>query len=903
MIWLTFIWVCYVAGIEAPPLQHFSCGRAASSVVIDGKGDEAAWQAVEPITEFRLWRTFGAPTEKTSVRFCYDDANLYALFECSDKDVFALYGERDARLWESDVVELFFHPDPANPMYYEFEIAPNNAVFDARMVNTGSGGFPRWAAWNCDIRTAVRVHGTLNCWEDGDEGYTVELAIPLDTFHETIGAKPLPGQTWKFAAVRVDLSATLANAERSSTANVPDGDIHQKDGYATLTFIGERKTTMKAFGLYLDGCEYVHIQLWDHLRAKTFAALDHLAREKAAMTAPEQVRQRAQKVRTTFLDAIGGLPASDTPLNARTVGAIPRDAYTIEKVIFESQPSVYVTALAYIPKHLNAPAPGILFVCGHAREAKGYPEYQRVCHDLALNRFVVLAMDSTGQGERVTHLNPDTGGMTVGWGTTEHSYQGFQCILTGSSIARYFLFDALRGIDYLQSRPEVDPARIGVTGNSGGGTQTTLVCMSGNERIKAAVPCTFVTSREHYFMAGQPQDAEQLCFGMTKNGINFDDCFWPFAPRPLLIGAVDSDFFNPEGTALTYERLKSLYRLLDAENKVEWVLAPGGHRYSKELREAAVNWFRKHLLNAKPVFVSKPDDEIETLPDSALWCTSKGHVLTDFPQGRTPYHLNLELLPKRRKLADVEALRDAVIDTLAIRERLESPAEMFPRVLRVQKMEGAEARSIFFISEPGIMTTGCLVQPDNVEPTGVILFLAKGGTNEMDQFQEPIRNVLAEGRAVFVYDVRGTGAVAAHPVNPRSDVFPETYYNTEGWFSFQAYCLGESLLGMRVFDVLRAAHYLRTLAGYKQIGLHAQGLEPALWGYLAAALDNSITPVRIEGLIESYEAIVRTSLYRTDLISSIMVHGILQHFDLPDLRVLFDGRELTAREESVAWRS
>ncbi|MBI4558912.1 MAG: carbohydrate-binding family 9-like protein [Candidatus Hydrogenedentes bacterium] len=223
-------------GASPPPLMHFTCTPAAGPIEIDGKADDAAWKAVTPITEFRLWRSFQKPTEATSVRLCYDDDFLYALFECADPDIFVLHSQRDDRLWESDVVELFFQPDEKNPIYYEFEIAPNNAVFDARMVNTGSGGFLRWAAWDCGIRTATDVRGTPNHWQDRDQGYTIEIAIPLGAFHEVIGDQPLKGQTWKFAAVRADLSVTLKAEERSATANVADYDIHNKSGYSKLTF-------------------------------------------------------------------------------------------------------------------------------------------------------------------------------------------------------------------------------------------------------------------------------------------------------------------------------------------------------------------------------------------------------------------------------------------------------------------------------------------------------------------------------------------------------------------------------------------------------------------------------------------------------------------------------------------
>ena len=232
--------ICFLAcslAVEAPPpLLQVVCSRATGPIAVDGKPDDAAWGDALRVTEFRLWKTYGKPTESTAVRFCYDDRFLYALFECRDPDIFTLYAERDDRLWESDCVELFFLPDTQRAIYYEFEFAPNNAVFDARMVNTGSGGFRRWAAWNSELQAAATIHGTLNDWTDRDESYCVEIAIPVSAFEEAIGARPLEGQTWKFAAVRADLSVTLTAEERSSTANCPDGDIHQKDGYFTMTF-------------------------------------------------------------------------------------------------------------------------------------------------------------------------------------------------------------------------------------------------------------------------------------------------------------------------------------------------------------------------------------------------------------------------------------------------------------------------------------------------------------------------------------------------------------------------------------------------------------------------------------------------------------------------------------------
>ncbi len=659
---------------------------------------------------------------------------------------------------------------------------------------------------------------------------------------------------------------------------------------------------MKAFDPFLDGYCNVHIQLYEHLRDRNLNAVwDHI-RAKESITTADDVRARAHHVRQTFLDSLGGIPQSEEPLNAVSSGVVRRDGYAIEKIMYQSQPRVYVPSLLYVPDRLAEEAPAVLFLCGHAREAKAYPEYQRVCHDLAINGFVVLAIDPTGQGERVTHYNPDSGAMPIPWGTTEHSYQGLQCVLTGTNIARYFLFDAMRGIDYLASRTEVDASRLGVTGNSGGGTQTTLLCMAGDERVKAAIPCTYVTSREHYYVTGQAQDAEQLQFGMTRDGINFDDMFLPFAPRPLLIGAVESDFFTPEGTVITHERLRAFYRILGHEDHVECVFAPGTHSYCRELREAAVNWFRSHLMGAEPDFQTAPDSAIPVSPDAELWCTSKGHVLTDYPDGLTPFHLNLAIVPERPTAPDAATLRNAVIDTLAIRERIESPERLCPRAVKTRESRGMQAHSVFLVSERNVMVAGCLVHRAGVSPAEVLIELAPGGTNALDLHIEAARELLDEGKGLFVFDVRGTGAVESVTINPHDQGLPGLHYHTENRLAYDAYCIGESLLGMRVYDVLRAAQYLREVPGIERLGIRARGLQQSLWAYLAAALDSSLESVSVENLIPSFEAIARTALYTTAFTPASMLHGVLERFDLPDLMLLFEGRDVRVREEPVELR-
>ena len=194
--------------------------------------------------------------------------------------------------------------------------------------------------------------------------------------------------------------------------------------------------------------------------------------------------RRKQWVRETFLSLIGGLPDYTGPLNARTTGRIQAENYSIEKIIFESLPGFYVTANLYRPDQAGR-YPGILLQAGHTQEGK--PEGQRLAANLALKGFVVLAFDPVGQGEREQTYDPRVDRPLAGWSVPEHIQAGAQSILIGESVARYFIWDAKRALDYLVSRPEVDAARLGAVGCSGGGAVTTFIGAL-DSRIKAVAP-------------------------------------------------------------------------------------------------------------------------------------------------------------------------------------------------------------------------------------------------------------------------------------------------------------------------------------------------------------------------------------------------------------------------------
>jgi hypothetical protein len=208
--------------------------------------------------------------------------------------------------------------------------------------------------------------------------------------------------------------------------------------------------------------------LYHHLAGQAF---DHLATRTNKLNDFRSVTdwQKRQKwINETLEDIVGPFPPK-TPLNARILRSVKKDDYHVEHIVFESQPGFYVTSSMFIPEGLQEKAPVILYTSGHTAGAYRYEPYQHLILNLVKKGFIVFAFDPVGQGERLEYYNVGSGRSYVGGPTSEHSYAGAQAFITGSSQARYMIWDGIRAVDYLLSREEVDPERIGITGMSGGG--------------------------------------------------------------------------------------------------------------------------------------------------------------------------------------------------------------------------------------------------------------------------------------------------------------------------------------------------------------------------------------------------------------------------------------------------
>src|ERR1051326_2931041 len=203
----------------------------------------------------------------------------------------------------------------------------------------------------------------------------------------------------------------------------------------------------------------------------------------ARLTTRDAILARQHWVRETFWKITGGQPER-TPLNPRVTGSFTRAGYKFEKVVYESRPGVFVVANLYLPDKGDRPLPGVLFQMGHTLNGKADGGYQKCCQGLARLGFVVLAFDPMGQGERTYYPGAD-GRTRLRSADDEHTHPGKQMMLVGDTSSRFQVWDAVRSLDYLASRPEVDPKRLASTGQSGGATLTMmLACV--DDRLAAA---------------------------------------------------------------------------------------------------------------------------------------------------------------------------------------------------------------------------------------------------------------------------------------------------------------------------------------------------------------------------------------------------------------------------------
>ena len=639
----------------------------------------------------------------------------------------------------------------------------------------------------------------------------------------------------------------------------------------------------------------------DMLLANLTGKLNTLAarwdRERDAIRAKDTLEARNRFVREKFREMVHGYPERNA-LSPVVVRRHERDGYRVENVMFQSRPNFWVTGNLYVPTTGRSPFPGIISPCGHYPLARMQPDYQFVYMNLVRSGFVVLAYDPIGQGERRHYWDPQTDQADIPDPIYEHSMPGQVLLMMGEDLTHYRIWDGMRAIDYLLTRPEVDPERIGCAGHSGGGTLT-LFISALDERVKCAVVNEGGTGHRWPMELRPesrigPSDAEQNYFPGAKHGVDLCDLHVAIAPRPLL--ALIENYSSRFNRAA--EHIRTRYQQLGVPEKFATEEATDPHAWTVKLRLAATDWMCRWFYGRSG---PAEEPEFEAERPEALYCTPSGSLRYS-QQGDTIFSLLLKkqagLPPQRTVPANARehaAFREKIgaeIRDLLHYRKPEGPLDV--RRLVTTQRKGYQVEKLEFLSEPGIYVPTWVFVPGNKqEPQEVTLFVNEAGKQadgmEFGLYEKLARN----GRLVVAVDVRGIGETRpSHSASiDRSGPYSHLF-DVETAMTYMTWYLDESLFGMRVQDVVRSVDYALSRPDALKTGVRIAGKGAgALWVLYAAALDPRISSVVAERSLLSYRSLAQVDRYTHS--AGIFVRDVLLHFDLPQVAAALADRKLT----------
>jgi dienelactone hydrolase len=634
----------------------------------------------------------------------------------------------------------------------------------------------------------------------------------------------------------------------------------------------------------------------DWLVAEVRAAEQRGNARREALKTKADAEAYVKSVQERIRQCFGPLPEK-TPLNAKVTKTLERDGYRIENIVFESRPNFLVTGNLYLPTNRKSPVPGVIGVCGHSLNGKAEKAYQSFAQGLARQGQACFIIDPAGQGERFQYLNEKLGSR-LGGGTSEHNQMGGPQALIGEFLGTWFVWDGMRALDYLLTRSEIDPKHLGVTGNSGGGTQTTWLC--GMEpRFTMAAPSCFVTTFRRDAENELPQDMEQCPPRVLAHDLDHCDFLAAMAPKPVIIMAQEKDYFDARGSTETYERLKKLYTLLGKPENIQLHIGPDPHGYTQPNREAMYRFFGKvtgiAAAAAEPVITVEKDED--------LLCTPRGQVAE--AGSRTVMSFTREKaddLAAKRKHLTSEALQKAVRDVLKLPALADSPPDY--RILRsvgARKYPTKAYCTYAVETEPMIHALVTRLSEETLTsrlPRGLskaVLYISHRSADAELRGDPFVQELIAASpdAAFFACDVRGIGD--SQPDTCGANQFLGRY-GSHYFYAAYSQMLDRPLLGQRSFDVLRVIQLLAA-AGHTEIHLAGQG-----WGALPAAfaalLSREVKQVTLKHALTSFHELAVHDDQQWP--TAFMLPQVLHHFDLPDCYQALQSRKLQLIEPWTA---
>ena len=595
-----------------------------------------------------------------------------------------------------------------------------------------------------------------------------------------------------------------------------------------------------------------------------------LRKEKlAALKTPEDVYKYIDSLKEKIKKAYT-FPEEKCPLNVRHCGTIKGDNYRLEKLIYYSRADFPVTANLYVPDNaVPGKTPALIHVLGHALMGKASKEYQTVGISFCRKGYMVLMPDPIGQGERFSF--PDLPGCQ---NVREHNLLNRRLIAIGDNFGAWRIWDAIRGVDLLLERPETDPERIAVTGNSGGGTMCTLL-NAVEYRLKAAAPNCYITSWQRLVENELPVDGEQIIHNFAADGGEMADLLILRAPNPLLIMGEKDDFFDIRGTREAYEDVKKIYTLLGCPEKVRLYVGEEDHGYKYAARRAAYGFFNE-IFNVdsddtEPAVEPRTEQEIACTPNCTI--TELPGALTADALLKTKVREYVAKRPARSK----EEIKQLLAETLKLEIPTQAPTY---RQLRPKYGEELHDSRYGIETEPNLITTLHLLAPSYYMhiPSGKKAELYIPNLESVAELKE--RSPKAD-RLRFGFDYRGIGE--SIPDGCDQGVWAGNFfalYNRDYHYDAMARLLGFSVLGKRCEDVIKAILLLKE-SGIEEITLTASGI-----GMIPAILAAFFSPVKVKTAFDTRcRTFLESSLSGTDNIPQSMTpEDILRITDFDELQ-------------------
>lgn len=621
---------------------------------------------------------------------------------------------------------------------------------------------------------------------------------------------------------------------------------------------------------------------------------------------------KAPEYRRELAEMLGIDPMPErTPLHATKTGEVKGEGFMVEKLHFQSMPGLYVTANLYRPEKVEQPLPTILYVCGHANKMKdgvslgnktGY-EHHGVW--FARHGYVCLIIDTVQLGEiRGEHHGTYSKGRYWWWsrGYTPAGLEAWSCI---------------RALDYLETRPEVDKSRFGVTGRSGGGAYSWWITAL-DERIKVSAPTAGVTDILNQVIDGCVEGHCDCMFYANTYRWDFARMVALAAPRPLLIVNTDKDpIFPVDGVFRIYQDVRRLYGLLGKETNIGLQISEGPHKDLQPLNMGAFHWFERFLKKADPMQVI--DGAEKTLDPASL------RVFTTLPTDEKNTKIDESFVPMASPPApakdSTEWQRQSESWMQALREKVfrgwsKEIASVNPQKENSAASDGVRMTAYDFESQSPYRLRLYLAHRDGLRPQDLELValnvLDEQGWDDFcatynARFGKLIETFpsVAKDEKAFVQEKKmfenfkwGMAYICPRGIGPTAWTGSE---KAQVQRLRRFYLLGQTLDGMRVWDIRRSVQALREIPDLRETRLWIQARrDMAVDAVYASLFEDNIQRLDLHDLPLSHNGTATGAQEN----SGPALLNVLKYLDIPQAVALaaMRGRVVIYSDHKEAWR-